>query len=69
MKNKFLQRLDDALNKKKESGFFDLPTSTTCKDSEHNPPEYLHIPQGKGYRHVCPACGYVTNVIPPQILF
>lgn len=48
-------------------GFFDLPTDNMCKDKEHNPPQYLHIPQGKGYRHVCPSCGKQQIVIPPQI--
>lgn len=52
---------------KKDSGFFDLPTKNECKDKEHNPPSMILIPQGKGYRHVCPSCGKVSIVIPQQI--
>ncbi len=57
------------INLEKKNGFFDLPKDTTCKDPEHEPPKYLCIPQGKGYRHVCPRCGAVTELIPPQISF
>jgi hypothetical protein len=53
-------------NKEKESGFFDLPNTNRCMHPEHNPPTGICIPQGKGYRHVCPACGKVQIVIPPQ---
>ena len=53
---------------KKESGFFDLPASpaSLCNSPHHKPPSHLYIPQGKGYRHVCPACNQVTEIIPPQ---
>ncbi len=51
----------------KESGFFDLPQAVKCKHPEHNPPSHIHIPQGKGYRHVCPACGDVAILTPSQI--
>lgn len=51
----------------KESGFFDLPKINQCMDPEHKPPMYIHIPQGKGYRHVCPSCGKVTELISQQI--
>lgn len=37
-----------------------------CNDHEHEPPKFLHIPQGMGYRHKCPRCGKTTTVIPPQ---
>jgi hypothetical protein len=50
-------------------GFFDLPPKKYCNHPEHNPPKHLHIPQGKGYRHVCPRCGYHIDLIPPQISF
>lgn len=54
--------------KKKESGFFDLPEEERkCTNPEHDVPSHLHIPQGKGYRHVCPSCGKVQVVKPPQI--
>lgn len=51
----------------KKGGFFDLPKSDVCKDPEHEPPSHICIPQGKGYRHVCPSCGKVAVLIPPQI--
>jgi hypothetical protein len=51
----------------KRGGFFDLPKEKKCKDREHEPPKHLHIPQGKGYRHVCPTCGEETVIIPPQV--
>lgn len=53
----------------KKSGFFDLPNNNVCNHGEHYPPTHLHIPQGKGYRHVCPSCGNVIEVIPLQIRF
>ncbi len=55
----------------KYCGFYDLPESETvkCTHPDHQPPLMLHIPQGKGYRHVCPSCGKVTNLVPPQISF
>lgn len=62
--NQIIERLK---NKGKEGGFFDLEIEETCNHPEHKPPTHLHIPQGKGYRHVCPACGNVIEVIPPQI--
>ena len=59
--------IEDTKNK---GGFFDLPKqSKRCSDPSHNPPTHIHIPQGKGYRHVCPTCGNVITLIPPQISF
>jgi len=68
-KSKFQQKLDEMMEKQrpKESSFFDLPKDKSCKDREHNPPSHMVIPQGKGYRHVCPSCGEVQIVIPTQI--
>src|SRR5262249_55913410 len=51
----------------KKSGFFDLPKNTRCTHREHNPPGHICIPQEKGYRHVCPACGAESILTPPQI--
>ena len=45
-----------------QGGFFDLPSSVTCQDANHNFPMHLNIPVGKGYRHVCPSCGNVIIV-------
>ena len=50
----------------KQSGFFDLPEQKKCNDVEHDPPKHLYIPQGQGYRHVCPSCGKETIIIPEQ---
>ena len=56
------------INSDSESGFFDLEDDIKrCTHPNHNPPSHMHIPQGKGYRHVCPGCGGVQNVIPLQI--
>lgn len=53
--------------KEKGGGFFDLPQKKTCRHPEHRPPSHIHIPQGKGYRHVCPGCGNVVDIIPQQV--
>lgn len=50
-----------------KGGFFDLPNILTCRHPEHNPPQHIHIPNGKGYRHICPGCRKVTDLIPQQI--
>lgn len=52
---------------KNKSGFFDLNSAKKCNHPSHELPTHLHIPQGKGYRHVCPNCGKVTVIIPPQV--
>ena len=51
------QLFDNRLSSILKSGFFDLPKQESCNHPEHNPPTHLHIPEGKGYRHVCPGCG------------
>lgn len=53
--------------KNEKSGFFDLPKIEICTHPEHNPPTMLHIPQGKGYKHICPACGKVRILMPQQV--
>jgi len=58
----------DNVTANNNGGFFDLPnTKQKCTHIEHNPPAFIHIPQGKGYRHICPKCGKTTDLIPPQI--
>lgn len=57
----------DMYNSKSESGYFDLPTEVKCNDRSHNPPSHLHIPYGKGYRHVCPRCKNVIIITSPNI--
>ena len=48
----------------KKSGFFDLPLpEKKCTHPDHNPPQHIHIPQGKGYQHICPACGAESILI------
>lgn len=58
--------IENILNKPNRGGFFDLPKDKQCKHPEHQPPSHIYIPQGKGYRHVCPACGAEAVLIPPQ---
>jgi hypothetical protein len=50
---------------KEESHFEDIEESKTCSHIEHKPPMHLHIPQGKRYVHICPACRERT-IIQPQ---
>ena len=52
---------------KEKSGFFDLHTEKKiCNNPDHKVPTGISIPKGKGYKHVCPACGEVTIVTPSQ---
>lgn len=53
----------------KRGGFFDLPEKKHCSHPEHEPPKHLHIPSGKGYKHICPRCGHEVVLIPAQISF
>ena len=53
---------------KEKSGFFDLDPAKICGDPKHSPPTHIHIPGGKGYRHVCPKCGKVTTIIGDRII-
>jgi hypothetical protein len=63
--NYFNKIIEDS--QKKESEFFDLPKNKQCVSPLHNPPSHIHIPQGKGYKHVCPDCKNETTIIPHQI--
>lgn len=52
------------MQERQKSGFFDLPGwHAPCTHSHHAPPSYINIPPGKGYRHVCPACGATTEIV------
>lgn len=62
-----LRGLRQVIDDNEKSGFFDLPEDKTCRDKQHNPPGHMVIPKGKGYRHICPACGHVTLIVPSQI--
>lgn len=66
--DKTLQQILEKLKEegKGDGGFFDLPQSKICNHPEHYPPNHICIPQGKGYRHVCPSCGKVTVIVPQQ---
>lgn len=66
MENLF-KKLGEITEPIKEGGFFDLPQVKKCNDPSHDPPTHIHVPQGKGYRHVCPSCGKNTYLIPQQI--
>lgn len=46
-----------------KGGFFNLPKRYACRDPEHHAPTHIHIPAGKGYRHVCPTCGAVQTIV------
>jgi hypothetical protein len=65
--DEILKKVEENIGKK--DGFFDLEKSKQCKHPSHKPPMHLHIPQGKGYRHICPNCGAETILIPPQISY
>lgn len=54
------------MKQRDDNGIFDLPTDKTCRHPEHNPPTGICIPQGKGYKHVCPGCGESRVLIPVQ---
>ena len=41
-------------------GFFNLPHFFPCQHPEHSPPSMLHVPNGQGYRHICPKCGNIS---------
>ncbi len=57
-----------------KGGFFPLPEfpekkkedKDICNDPEHKPPTHICIPQGMGYKHICPSCGKISVIIPPQ---
>ena len=68
MENLF-KKLGEITKPEKQGGFFDLDLPKKCNNPSHEPPTHIHIPQGKGYRHICPSCGKVTDLIPPQISF
>ena len=63
------KEINDLLKQKKVGGFFDLPTEELCLDTSHDPPKFLYIPPGKGYKYVCPSCGKVTILKKPNIRF
>lgn len=55
-----------------KGGFEDDPASAwvkPCQHKEHKPPSHLVIPEGKIYRHICPACGVQVVLRPPKISF
>lgn len=67
--NDLFKKLGEITKPEKQCGFFDLDIPIKCTNPSHEPPTHIHIPQGKGYKHVCPSCGKVTDFIPPQISF
>ena len=46
-------------------GFFNLPHFFPCQHPEHSPPSMLHVPNGQGYRHICPQCGNISILTSP----
>lgn len=59
--------LKSGLQAEDKPGFFDVPPVAGCRHPEHAAPRMLHIPAGKGYRHVCPACGAVSVLYGPEV--
>lgn len=45
-----------------ESGFEDDEKYPHCFSAGHNPPNFMVIPYGKRYRHVCPSCKQVSYI-------
>lgn len=57
-----------ARDRAESGGFFPLPEDDPpCKHPSHNPPSHIHVPEGKGYRHVCPHCGEVQILMPSRV--
>lgn len=49
-------------DQEKQSGFFDLDKNTICTNQQHDPPNHLLVPAGKGYKHICPGCGDIKII-------
>ena len=60
---------NDELSKilSKQGGYEDDDLPSICRNPSHNPPTGLYIPEGKRYRHICPACGYTVVLRPCAI--
>lgn len=72
MKNKAIEIIKNGMfnieTTGKKGGFFDLPAEyKKCTSPEHEPPTHIHIPHGKGYKHICPVCGKETIIIPGEV--
>lgn len=74
-KDDFLKQIMDNEHRPlQEGGLFpldifrekEIKVEKKCNDPEHGPPMYYSIPQGYGYKHVCPSCGKSQVIIPPQ---
>lgn len=39
------------------------PWHQPCVDNSHDAPTHVHVPVGEVYRHVCPTCGEVQDII------
>lgn len=61
--------MENLLNTKNQKGFFDLDKKLSCTHPEHNPPMFLYIPSGKGYKHICPNCKKVAILVGNNITF
>jgi len=71
VKNNLEESINRLINEKEkeESHFEDIDLPKRCLHPGHNPPSHLHIPQGKRYIHICPACRQRTVMQPLQISF
>lgn len=65
MNDDITRKIREAMARQPEAGgFFDLPAGYRCRHPSHEFPSMLYVPEGKGYKHVCPGCGnaiVVTN--------
>lgn len=57
------------ITEEKRGGFEDDPLYVRpCNSMSHNAPNFIHIPQGKIYRHICPSCGAEQILRPPMTM-
>lgn len=67
MNNNQFNFLFNKKDQSEQSHFEDIEDGDVCTSPSHNPPQYLHIPQGKQYVHICQNCGNRTVLRPLQI--
>lgn len=47
---------------KQPDGVYKLPEYEFCTDPNHEPPMFISVPHGHGYKHSCPSCGKVSVI-------
>jgi hypothetical protein len=58
----------ECARKPQVGGFEPVVEIKLCRDPEHHPPQYLHVPLGFRYRHVCPSCKLQTLIGPTTVV-